>query len=97
MRETVSGHHYVGSIHRAINVIISDISLRGREDDLLRAGCVPRVDLQGATCTTVLAGPKQAPVRKRIREIAKSYRQILVTARPVRRRRLWADGRSVLR
>jgi G3E family GTPase len=26
-----------------------------------------------------------------------SYRQILVTARPVRRRRLWADGQSVWR
>ena len=26
-----------------------------------------------------------------------SYRQILVTAGPVRRRRLWADGRSALR
>lgn len=27
----------------------------------------------------------------------RSYRQILVTAEPVRRRRLWADGRSALR
>jgi hypothetical protein len=27
----------------------------------------------------------------------KSYRQILVTAGPVRRRRLWADGRSAWR
>ena len=26
-----------------------------------------------------------------------SYRQFLVTARPVRRRRLWADGQSVWR
>jgi len=74
-------------IHRDINVIMSDISLRGREDDLLRAGCV--LDPQGlpavpgchATCTTVLAisrirvlaGPQQAPVRKRIREIAKTW------------------------
>jgi hypothetical protein len=28
---------------------------------------------------------------------ARSYRQFLVTARPVRRRRLWADGQSVWR
>jgi hypothetical protein len=37
----------LAQIHRAINVIMSDISLRGREDDLFRAGCVPRVDPQG--------------------------------------------------
>jgi len=29
--------------------------------------------------------------------VARSYRQILVTAGPVRRRRLWADGRSAWR
>jgi N-6 DNA Methylase len=33
----------------------------------------------------------------RVVDNIKSYRQILVTARPVRRRRLWADGQSVWR
>jgi transposase InsO family protein len=33
----------------------------------------PAVPACHATCTTVLAGPKQAPVRKRIREIAKTW------------------------
>ena len=72
MRETVSGHHYVGSIHRAINVIISDISLRGREDDLLRRGAFPvsihracpAVPACHATCTTVLAGPEAGACQK---------------------------------
>jgi uncharacterized membrane protein len=30
-------------------------------------------------------------------ELGESYRQFLVTAGPVRRRRLWADGRSAWR
>jgi hypothetical protein len=71
----------LAQIHRAINVIISDICLRGQEDDLLRRGAFPvsihracpAVPACHATCTTVLAGPKQAPVRKRIREIAKTW------------------------
>ena len=33
----------------------------------------PAVPACHATCTTVLAGPKQAPVRKRICEIAKTW------------------------
>jgi transposase InsO family protein len=71
----------LAQIHRAINIIISDICLRGQEDDLLRRGAFPvsirracpAVPACHATCTTVLAGPKQAPVRKRIREIAKTW------------------------
>jgi hypothetical protein len=32
-----------------------------------------------------------------VAKIEASYRQFLVTAEPVRRRRLWADGQSVWR
>jgi RNA-directed DNA polymerase len=40
----------------------------------------------------------QSTVRTQSREaVTQSYRQILVTAGPVRRRRLWADGRSAWR
>jgi hypothetical protein len=39
----------------------------------------------------------EGSLREELVEAGMSYRQILVTARPVRRRRLWADGQSVWR
>ena len=36
-------------------------------------------------------------LQEALERFGQSYRQILVTAEPVRRRRLWADGRSVWR
>jgi hypothetical protein len=62
----------LAQIHRDINVIISDICLRGQEDDLLRRGAFPvsihsacpAVPACHATCTTVLAGPEAGACQK---------------------------------
>jgi hypothetical protein len=61
----------LAQIHRAINVIISEICPRGQADDLLRRGApvsihraCPAVPACHATCTTVLAGPEAGACQK---------------------------------
>jgi hypothetical protein len=49
---------------------------------------------RGATCTRAVPS---AYLAQRVPGPEPSYRQILVTAWPVRRRRFWADGQSVWR
>jgi hypothetical protein len=48
-------------------------------------------------CNTEASGGCIKPEENKNYLLFKSYRQILVTAGPVRRRRFWADGRSAWR
>ena len=70
--------------------------------DMFNHGLKAKVDGLCSDLSQILAGQPFVPLAAGFQSQSqgqgrRSYRQILVTAEPVRRRRLWADGQSIWR